>query len=509
KAWSATGSCAARAGSPSAPARPRWWTSPRRPGAAGRATSAWPRRARCGRPSTARAASGAPKTSTTTSPVLSLRCGRPRTGDCPPPAKKNRKPDSARGRAPLRRVSARPPAKGSDTPAARRALAPTSGLVRLCRREVLRSQPSECRLDAARIVHTRLPAEHLLQLAIVEVLVLPQHLHGLAREQGRQAQAGGPARQPVAMLEREPDAVGQPVGQAPADLPAAETLGQVIRELPPGDGQAVADVEGLTARGFVAKREHGSVHEVLDVAETGDRATAVDEEHVAPLDRTRDLADHIRRAGPVDGRRTQDHRVEPIGLSHATDFGLRFQLALRVPVAEPRRRVGLLDRRTIGMAVYVRGAEVNEPLDRCADARFEQVASAIDVGGEDLLRGGPVGYQRTAMEHVVTALHGAGERRRARELTGDDLDIELIEPRGVAARAYEAAHRVALRHQSLRQAPADEPGGARDQADSPMRPIDGRAARRRPAHGRFEGPRRRIVAVAMSRTTDQFLLAPP
>src|ERR1019366_1477427 len=199
KAWSATGSCAARAGSPSAPARPRWWTSPRRPGAAGRATSAWPRRARCGRPSTARAASSAPKTSTTTSPVLSLRCGRPRTGDCPPPAKTSREPGFARGGGAPRR-----PAKASDPPAARRALAPTSGLVRLCRREVLRSQPSECRLDAARIVHTRLPAEHLLQLAIVEVLVLPQHLHGLAREQGRQAQAGGPARQPVAMLEREP-----------------------------------------------------------------------------------------------------------------------------------------------------------------------------------------------------------------------------------------------------------------------------------------------------------------
>src|ERR1035438_8510601 len=96
---------------------------------------------------------------------------------------------------------------------------------------------------------------------------------------------------------------------------------------------------------------------------------------------------------------------------------------------------------------------------------------------------------------------------RLREVADSDLDIESVEPRGVAARAHEAAHRIALSHQSLRQAPADEPGRTRDQADVLPRSIDGLAAKQRLlAHGSFVRARRRSVVVAISRTTAKFLL---
>ena len=113
----------------------------------------------------------------------------------------------------------------------------------------------------------------------------------------------------------------------------------------------------------------------------------------------------------------------------------------------------------------------------------------------DLLHRGPVGDQRAAVEHVAAALGGA-ERASARSVRSPDgdLDAEPVEQRRVAGRAHQAAHPMALRDQPLRQVPADEAGRARDQAGV----VAGH--RRRDA-------RRRSVAVAMSRTTPQFLLA--
>src|SRR5450759_924986 len=49
----------------------------------------------------------------------------------------------------------------------------------------LAPQPGDGRLQAARIVHARLPAEHLSRSAIAEILVVAKHLHGLTREQRR------------------------------------------------------------------------------------------------------------------------------------------------------------------------------------------------------------------------------------------------------------------------------------------------------------------------------------
>ena len=61
---------------------------------------------------------------------------------------------------------------------------------------------------------------------------------------------------------------------------------------------------------LVVEREHRGVDEVVDVAEARDGAAAVDQQHVAAADRARDLADDVGRAGPVDGRRAQDHGVQ-------------------------------------------------------------------------------------------------------------------------------------------------------------------------------------------------------
>jgi hypothetical protein len=52
----------------------------------------------------------------------------------------------------------------------------------LCVLEVVGPQPGQGRLEAGWIVDTRFPAEDLSCFAIAEVLVLAQHLDGLARE---------------------------------------------------------------------------------------------------------------------------------------------------------------------------------------------------------------------------------------------------------------------------------------------------------------------------------------
>src|SRR5271165_634140 len=138
--------------------------------------------------------------------------------------------------------------------------------------EVLGSQPSEGRLEAGRIVDARFPAEHLSCFVIAEILILTQHLHGLTREQGRRVETDGLAQPSVAVLEREAEAVRQPIWQTPPDPRAAEALCQAVGELPPSDAEAVADIEGVAACGFVAEREDRGIHQVVDVAEAGDRA---------------------------------------------------------------------------------------------------------------------------------------------------------------------------------------------------------------------------------------------
>ncbi len=100
----------------------------------------------------------------------------------------------------------------------------------------------------------------------------------------------------------------------------------------------------MAGRGLVAEREHRGIHEVLDIAETGDGATSVDQQHVAGADRACDLADDIDRAGPVYGRRAQYHGVQRVLGFNAADLGLGVELRLRIPVAKPRRRMGLVDR---------------------------------------------------------------------------------------------------------------------------------------------------------------------
>jgi len=48
----------------------------------------------------------------------------------------------------------------------------------------------------------------------------------------------------------------------------------------------------------MAEREHRGVHQVVDVAQAGDGATAIDEEHVAAAHRTRDLSTTLVERGP-------------------------------------------------------------------------------------------------------------------------------------------------------------------------------------------------------------------
>src|SRR4051794_11544468 len=159
--------------------------------------------------------------------------------------------------------------------------------------EVLSVQPGNGRLEAGRIVDAWLPAEQLSRFAIAEILVLAKHVHGLSREQRPCRETGGPVQEAVAVLDGKSKPVREPVRHAPSDLPAAEALGQAARELLPADVEAIADVERVAGRGLVSERKHDGIHHIVDVAQPGDRATAVDEDHRAPADRPRDLANDL------------------------------------------------------------------------------------------------------------------------------------------------------------------------------------------------------------------------
>src|SRR5205814_1406047 len=82
-------------------------------------------------------------------------------------------------------------------------------------------------------------------------------------------------------------------------------------------------------RRLVAQCEQRGVDEVVDVAQPGDRAAAVDQEHPPAANGPRDLADHVGRARPVDRRGAQDDRVEPARALRPADLRLGLQLAAR------------------------------------------------------------------------------------------------------------------------------------------------------------------------------------
>ena len=116
---------------------------------------------------------------------------------------------------------------------------------------------------------------------------------------------------------------------------------------------------------------------------------------------------------------------------------------------------------------------MNDARHRRVDAGFEQTSRALNVDARDFLDGGPVGYERRAVENVTTAVDRPCERSRRREIADGQLDVERVEQRRVAAGTHEAADGVAIRHQSLRQVPADETGRTCDQAKLTARRIEG------------------------------------
>ncbi len=113
------------------------------------------------------------------------------------------------------------------------------------------------------------------------------------------------------------------------------------------------------------------------------------------------------------------------------------------------------------------------------------------------------------MKHVAAARSCAGESLRACQVANDDLDTQRVELRGVAGGPCEASDPVAIPHQPLRQVTPDEAARAGYQANIVARSDYGLLAKRSLLDHREPARTRRLsVAVAMSRTTDQFLLAP-
>src|SRR5262249_19860462 len=97
-------------------------------------------------------------------------------------------------------------------------------------RKALGPQPGDRRREAGGVVHAGRPAEEFLRLEGTEVLVRPEHVHRLPREQGRGLEARDLSQQPVTGLEGEPDGVRHAVGGTEPDRGIPEALGQ---ERPP------------------------------------------------------------------------------------------------------------------------------------------------------------------------------------------------------------------------------------------------------------------------------------
>ena len=124
---------------------------------------------------------------------------------------------------------------------------------------------------------------------------------------------------------------------------------------------------------------------------------------------------------------------------------------------------------------------MHHALDRRVGTRVEQPARAGDVGLRDLLLGRPVGHERAAVQHVAAAVHGARQRSLARQVADGDLHVQLLQRGGIAALAYQAAHRPSFAGQPAHEAPADEARRAGDQAHVLARAVQAPAAKRRAA----------------------------
>ena len=146
------------------------------------------------------------------------------------------------------------------------------------------------------------------------------------------------------MFEREPDRLRHAVGQAPPRRRAAQATGQAIGEIPPGHGEAVGDVEGLSP-GDARREPRAALHRQRCRRSRGPAIARppLIRSMWPPDQRPRDLADDLLRTGTVDRRRAKDDDVQAVLALGAAHLGLPIQLGLRVPVAEAPRDVGLVD----------------------------------------------------------------------------------------------------------------------------------------------------------------------
>ena len=203
------------------------------------------------------------------------------------------------------------------------------------------------------------------------------------------------------------------------------------------------------------------------------------------LDRPSDVADDVGRTGAVDGRRPQDHGVQRLRLRGARGPRPRCRAWSARTSWRTGRSCG--SRRPPLPPGYPYTSVLLKWMKRVTEAAIDassrfRVPPTLIAG--DLVRGRPVGYERAAMEHVPAALGRLRQRAGAGQVADRDLDVELLEPRRVAAGPHQAADLVALAEHPLGQMAADEPGRAGDQADVVALGVDRLAAELRLADHR-------------------------
>ena len=212
-----------------------------------------------------------------------------------------------------------------------------------------------------------------------------------------------------------------------------------------GEDVGPADVEGAVDLG----REVDHVGEVVQHVADGDRLDAVvdprrRQHHRQPLGEVAQQLE-ARGPGPEDDRRLQDHRRDPGAEEDLADLGPRGEV------------LGELD------PLGVDAPEVDDPTHPGVAGGLggDQRRAPVDPGEAGL------GERVDQVVEDVGALAGRAHRLGVLDVAAHHLDGVLLRPRDVLhlrGGAQHAAHRVALRHESWGEPPADVAGRTRDHA---------------------------------------------
>ncbi len=167
-------------------------------------------------------------------------------------------------------------------------------------------------------------------------------------------------------------------------------------------------------------------------------------------------------AGAVDAGRPDDHDLDAEARARPASQLFAFELGDLVDVARPERRV-FVGRRMLHVAVHADRAAMDEPTDAGSCGRFDQPldSAGVDVTIHLVPQSRFAVHRRDVIDDVCPG-RGFGERFRATQIAGDEIDAGGAQIGRAALVADERADLLAARRQRAREMPARKPGRAGD-----------------------------------------------